>query len=138
MSKLNVITILQNRTKLRIGATALDDIIQTDLDFEIDAAVLDYSQDEPKERFLEASGAALTDVGGIKFFRITDWDEDISDETEIKIFFPIDLARESILRRGHDLDWIFTERPTGAAGAKEFFVRFFNPPDDSGGNWRIK
>lgn len=112
--------------------------MQADLDKEIDAAVADFSVDEPRVVLVDKVPGDLVDVAGVKFFKLSPtWDPAVSNRSEVEIEFPVDQARKSILRRGDDLDFTIEERPTGTAGAREFWVKFFNPPSGTPGTWRL-
>lgn len=132
----DVITIIKNRTRISIGSGNLTDITQADLDKEIDAAVRDYSMDEPKIFLEDHVPGDLTDVAGIKFFEMTSWDSDTSSSDDVEIEFPVDQARKNILLRGEDLDWTVVERPV--VGVRKFFVKFFAPPTGTPGTWRLR
>jgi hypothetical protein len=134
----DVRTIIANRTRIAIQTAAPplvapNDILTGDLDKEIDAAVRDYSMDEPRVVLEENAPGALVDVGGIKFYEMTAWDFDVSDPSEVEIEWPIDLARKEILRQGIDLDFTVEERLS--AGSRKAFVKFFRVPDST---WRLK
>ena len=62
----------------------------------------------------------------------------VSSSEDLSIEYPVDEAHTSILRRGQDLDFEIVERPTGAGGAREFWLKFYNPPSGVPGAWRLR
>lgn len=142
MALTDVRAIATLRSKVRVQAvgplTGKNQILQGEQDRLIDAAVLDYSADEPRIFLLDLAEAALSDVAGIKHYLLASWDADVSNLEDVEIEWPIDQARRQILRRGLDLDWELVERPTGPGATRQWWIKFFRPPQDIGGNWRIR
>lgn len=135
----DVVQIVKNRARVIVGPgpdlAAREDIITAELNREIDAAVLDYAVDEPKKLLFDKLAGDLIDVAGIKMFKLSNWDQTVSSSSEIAIEHPVDQAPTLIMLQGHDLDFEIVERPTGAGGAIEVWVKFLRPPSTA---WRIR
>lgn len=135
------IATLRSRITVQAGAgplTGKSNILQSEQDILINDAIRDYSMDEPRPILLNLAESALTTVSNVKFYKLASWDPDVSSQADLEIEFPIDQAVRRLLLRGHDMDFEVVERPTGAGGAIETWVKFYNAPSDSGGNWRIR
>ena len=138
----DVRTIIKNRTGVTIAdpgpAVGLEDFDVANIDIEINGAIADFSQDEPREILEDHVPGDLTVINGVSFFLLNSWNFDLSGEEEVEIEHPVDLAPPALFRRNDDLDFILVSKPTGIGNIEEKWITFLTVPSGSPGTWRLR